>query len=281
MELSEKQFRTNVSGMIAVAGNIHWQISQSPIFGKNDEEGLYISFPLFSETKKRYALKSIRETLETNGIQWLREESGRWIIDLDFLFSYFPQLKRHSWLVGRVEPTVEFDVREREIFGKTRKESLIQFVITIIEAEASMPKKIFLSHKGVDKPVIREYFHVLRTIGFDPWLDEDAMVAGSPLERALLTGMKESCAAVFFVTPDYKDENYLASEVNYAIAQKREKAEKFSIITLVLMDANGNKGVVPELLRQYVWKEPSSSLQGLNEILRALPIETKHVDWKI
>lgn len=140
--------------------------------------------------------------------------------------------------------------------------------------------KIFLSHKGIDKPIVRRYFNILKDTGFKPWLDEDAMPAGVSLERALLKGIQESCAAVFFITTSYKDEDFLATEINYAMAQKREKNNKFSIITLVFKDLSGNKGVVPDLLTQYVWKEPDSDIEGLNEILKALPIEVKHIGWK-
>ena len=59
------------------------------------------------------------------------------------------------------------------------------------------------------------------------------MDAGSELERAILQGFKDSCAAVFFVTPSFQDEAYLATEVNYAIQEKREKGDRFSIVTLV------------------------------------------------
>jgi len=34
------------------------------------------------------------------------------------------------------------------------------------------PMKIFLSHKGTDKPRIRNYHETLKLLGFDPWLDE-------------------------------------------------------------------------------------------------------------
>jgi hypothetical protein len=128
-------------------------------------------------------------------------------------------------------------------------------------------RKIFLSHKGVDKPVIREYFRVLQTLRFDPWLDEDAMVAGTPLERGILDGFDKSCAAVFFVTPNFQDENFLATEINYAMAQKRKKGDRFSIITIVFSDRK-QKGKVPKLLEQYVWKEPKCQLEALDEIVR-------------
>lgn len=141
-----------------------------------------------------------------------------------------------------------------------------------------LPTKLFLSHKGIDKPRVREYFHTLKLLGFDPWLDEDAMTAGTNLERGILKGMEESCAAIFFVTTSYRDEKYLGAEVDYAIQQKRAKADQFEIITLVLQDG-GQKGEVPRLLQPYVWKEPANDLEALRDILKALPLKVGAVRW--
>jgi hypothetical protein len=141
------------------------------------------------------------------------------------------------------------------------------------------PQKIFLSHNGVDKPRVREFFEVLRAFGFDPWLDEDAMKAGAVLERAIRKGFTDSCAAVFFVTPHYKDEEYIASEINYAIEEKRTKKERFTLITIVLPN-KGEQPEIPVLLRPYVWKTPRSDLEALLEIINALPIETANFCWR-
>jgi hypothetical protein len=92
--------------------------------------------------------------------------------------------------------------------------------------------------------------------------------------------MQASCAAVFFVTPNYKDEKYLAAEIDYAIHQKREKGERFAITTIVLKDGNGNRGEVPELLRPYVWKEPKNQVEMIEEILKSLPVTTSGVVWR-
>lgn len=139
--------------------------------------------------------------------------------------------------------------------------------------------KLFLSHKGLDKPKVREFKNTLQLLGFSPWLDEDAMPAGTSLERGILKGFEDSCAAIFFVTTNYKDEGYLETEIDYAIAQKRKKGNKFSIVTLVFGEGDA-KGTVPELLRPYVWKEPKSDLQALDEILKAIPIKIGSVDWR-
>ena len=141
------------------------------------------------------------------------------------------------------------------------------------------PMKIFLSHKGADKPMVREFKRTLEELGFDPWIDEDAMSAGVELERGILQGFKDSCAAVFFVTPSFQDQSYLASEVNYAIQEKRSKQDKFAIVTLVFSEGP-TKGVVPELLKQYVWKEPESQIEALRELIRALPIKVGLTSWK-
>ena len=136
--------------------------------------------------------------------------------------------------------------------------------------------KIFLSHKSVDKPLVYRYYHTLKILGFDPWLDESNMPVGSNLERELLRGFQESCAAVFFITTNFVDEKYLATEVDYAIMQKRAKGNKFAIITLRYTDASP----VPGLLTPYIYKDVANDLEGFHSLLRALPIELGTSRWK-
>jgi hypothetical protein len=107
--------------------------------------------------------------------------------------------------------------------------------------------KIFLSHKSVDKPLVYRYYDALKEVGYDPWLDKPNMAAGANLERELLRGFAESCAAVFFITENFKDEKYLATEIDYAIRQKRKKGHKFAIIIL----RYDNTASVPELLQRH------------------------------
>jgi len=137
--------------------------------------------------------------------------------------------------------------------------------------------KIFLSHKSVDKPMVYRYYHALKEVGFDPWLDEPSMAAGANLEREVLRGFEESCAAVFFITENFKDEKYLAAEVDYAVMQKRKKDRKFAIITLRYTNA----APVPGLLTPYIYKDVANDLDGFRELVRALPIELGPVRWKV
>lgn len=136
--------------------------------------------------------------------------------------------------------------------------------------------KIFLSHKTADKPTVYCYYHALKEVGFTPWLDDPDMPAGVNLERSIFKGFEESCAAVFFLTQHFTDEQYLATEIDYAIQQKRKKGEKFAIITLRYPDATR----VPDLLTPYVYKTVPNDLEGFREILRSLPIEPNRILWR-
>lgn len=168
---------------------------------------------------------------------------------------------------------------ERQIKGfRPNPKSYISLTISQDEAREAMPKRIFLSHKSANKPLVREYALALKELGLDPWLDEEAMPAGVKLHRALLRGMEESCAAVFFITPDYQDTDFLEIEIDAAVARKMEMKDDFSIIALQIQDGN-SKGTMPDLLKSYVWKTigVDEQLKGLREILKALPFSAKIV----
>jgi hypothetical protein len=136
--------------------------------------------------------------------------------------------------------------------------------------------RIFLSHKSVDKPLVYRFHHALEACGFRPWLDEPDMPAGTNLERGVYQGFQESCAAVFFITQNFKDEKYLAAEVDYAVQQKRQKDRKFAIITLRFEGS----APVPGLLTPYIYKDVRNDLDAFRELVRALPIELGPVRWK-
>lgn len=136
--------------------------------------------------------------------------------------------------------------------------------------------RIFLSHKSIDKPIVMRYYTALKMLGFEPWLDESDMPAGTNLERGIYDGFEKSCAAVFFITENFKDEKYLASEVDYAIMQKRNKGKKFAIITLRYPSALP----VPGLLKPYIFKDVENDLDGFYQLVRALPIELGQTRWK-
>lgn len=155
-------------------------------------------------------------------------------------------------------------------------------IICGMEVDKTMndSKRVFLSHKSVDKDLVIDFKETLELLGYEPWLDEEAMPAGTPLERGLNQGMKDSCAVIFFITPEFKDEGFLEIEIDYAIQEKRNKGDKFAIITLQFVGKDGEEASIPNLLRRYVYKTPKSHLEALREIVRALPVVHGPIDWR-
>lgn len=160
-------------------------------------------------------------------------------------------------------------------------ESILNLETQNYEEKQRMEKntEVFLSHKSTDKLLVREIARTLTAIGYSPWLDEDKMKAGANLERSILNGFENSCSAVFFITPNFEDQGYLATEIDYAIAEKRDKGDQFVIITLLIPDDKGNYGEVPKLLKSYVWKE-IQPIEVIRTIVEALPIRLNNPNWK-
>lgn len=212
---------------------------------------------------------------QTKNLKWLTFEDTNFYFDLPLIKEEYPTLFSNcDWMKGKVKISPSDDV-----CIETQK-TIVSFSLTKEQIESTFPKKIFLSHKGANKPMVRKYFRLLQELGFEPWMDEDALVNGDTLDRGILKGMKESCACVFFITPEFVDEDFLADEINYAKREKREKRDKFQIITLQFENEDGKKGTIPDILTVDVYTNPSSELDAFRDIIRSLPIKLGNVNWK-
>jgi hypothetical protein len=261
---------------IYVNGQLSWEnLGKWP---NNDGKGITINFPLYGQYTANKAKKTIMGVLEKNNITWLCFNKPYWLFSCSKFKEQFPEYKEENWLKGDLALEAEYDPYHDDPSGTKR--TGFAFVITPEIIKEQLPKRIFLSHKTVDKFMARRYKKALEAIGLLPWLDEDDMPAGTNPDRGILNGFKNSCAAVFFITPDFKDERFLEQEINYAIQEKREKADQFSIITLVLQNASGERGKVPELLKSYIFKSPNDALEGFCEIIKALPLKIGLPTWK-
>ena len=229
------------------------------------------------ESMETLHMSMMLNILSDKGITFLKYDESQWILDAEE-FKTQASLSNCDWIKGEILLNPLFGFFKREAFDVTYNFWAISFNISKVTMEKQLSTKIFLSHSSIDKPLVRQYKEILKEIGFEPWLDEDAMIAGVELERSLLAGFEDSCAAVFFITSNFIDAKYLSTEVNYAIQQKRKKGDKFSIIVLQI-DSDAGHGEIPELLKQYVWKTPMSQTEALIEIMRALPLRLPKPRW--
>lgn len=281
----------NIMPYLDDAGGSHLSIS-----GNSTMDGeIQIRFQRSGKLSDREMFKDVCSTVQRGKFEFMRLSGKRWIIDADFFRLNYPEHDQYpDWFRGKLSLELEFEHEEKDepryAFTNSdiptreeRRKSFATFATILMTEEIILeqaPMKIFLSHKGIDKKLVRRYKAALEVVGFEPWLDEDAMPAGTTLDRGILDGMRDSCAAVFFITTSYVDEGYLAKEIDYAVYEEQAKNGRFKIIALVLEDENGKKGEVPPLLRRFVYQAPEYELTGFREIIRGLPIKLGTPSWK-
>ena len=134
--------------------------------------------------------------------------------------------------------------------------------------------RIFLSHKGVNKPFVAKVDAALRMLGLRTWFDQDDLAAGEPLVRGVDNAFASCSAAVFFISGDYVDAGVIRKEIDRAIHEATTRGVGFRIIPLVLAQHGGTDDRVPDPLKPLVWKTVQD-FDVVPEILRSLPPDTQ------
>lgn len=130
-------------------------------------------------------------------------------------------------------------------------EGVIQWAIS--RAEIVEASKVFLSHRGIEKPLVRSVDRTLRMLNLKTWLDEDDILVGAPLVRAVNAAFESCSAAVFFISKDFMDVGVIGVEIERAIHHRAMSKTPFSIIPLVLRQHGGTDDLVPQPLRDLKW----------------------------
>jgi hypothetical protein len=160
-----------------IGGRMIWQDMTS--FGGHEPSGVTITFPIYHQVSLQKAQKELAALLSQNHVEWLRPSSqGLWLFRSDAFKTQFPDYSNETWLRGDILIPMDHDVRR----SGDEDYTYCQFVVTLEVIEEQMPKKVFLSHQGADKPIVRRYKDALESVGIVAWLDEDAMPAGAALE---------------------------------------------------------------------------------------------------
>lgn len=134
--------------------------------------------------------------------------------------------------------------------------------------------RIFLSHKGANKPLIDKVDQTLRLLGLKTWFDRDDLAAGDPLVRGVDNAFAECSAAVFFLSGQFADAGVIQREIDRAIHEQAMRADGFRVIPIVLAEHGGSDDKVPTPLKTLVWKTVND-IDILPTILKALPESVK------
>ena len=130
--------------------------------------------------------------------------------------------------------------------------------------------RIFLSHKGVNKPLVEKIDAALCNLNLRPWLDKHDLPVGEPLVRGVDDAFSNCCAAVFFVSSDFVDAGVIGQEIDLALHENALRPEGFKVIPLVLRQHGGLDAHVPTPLKKLKW-ETVDDIDILPTILKALP----------
>jgi len=130
--------------------------------------------------------------------------------------------------------------------------------------------RIFLSHKGINKPLVEKIDRTLQLLNLKTWFDRDDLAAGDVLVRGIDSAFAGCAAAVFFISSEYVDAGVISKEIDRANHEATMRGDSFRIIPLVLAQHGGNDDRVPASIKTLVWKTVDD-VDIVPTILRGLP----------
>jgi len=138
---------------IMANGSLRWVCNE-----QDTDEGLEIILPSTLEISNGLLEGSIRErqerkilkeaffffekTFKENDVTWINPKEDEWLIDLDLIKDFFPQIPPFEWLKGKVRKKPEIIIKERDVFGEKRNEAELYFYIDKYNLEGDNSKKI-------------------------------------------------------------------------------------------------------------------------------------------
>jgi hypothetical protein len=113
-----------------------------------------------------------------------------------------------------------------------------------------MSLNVFLCHASDDKPAVRELYQKLQRDGFDPWLDEEALLPGQDWKNEISKAVRNSDAVLVCLSEDsIAKTGYVQKEIRVALDVADEQPEgAIFIIPVKLEDCN-----VPDRLSAWHW----------------------------
>ncbi|MEW8004772.1 MAG: toll/interleukin-1 receptor domain-containing protein [Candidatus Thiodiazotropha sp.] len=134
---------------------------------------------------------------------------------------------------------------------------------------ATRPLRVFLAHSSGDKSYVRSLNELLKLAGFEPWLDEDQLVAGQDWELEIEKAVERSdVVAIFLSERAVNTTGYLHKEIALALEAAQSRPEGALYRVPLLLDYTEP----PRQLRHLHWID----VQGIDRI----EIHTKE-GWEI
>ena len=107
-------------------------------------------------------------------------------------------------------------IESQEKLRKYLERNILPLVMKKIKYTRFLPQfSFFLSHKSVNKPLMRTFRNGLKFLGYQTWLDEEDMPVGS-LQGALRVAVEKCDCFVAWLNQEYFESDYCKAELLHA-----------------------------------------------------------------
>jgi formylglycine-generating enzyme required for sulfatase activity len=131
--------------------------------------------------------------------------------------------------------------------------------------------RIFLCHASGDKPAVRELYHRLRADGFEPWLDEEALLPGQDWQREIPKAVRAADIVIICLSHiAINKAGYVQKEIRFALDVADEQPDG----TIFLIPLKLEECEMPERLQRWQWVNFFDE-RGYGRLQRALQMRVQ------
>jgi TIR domain len=135
--------------------------------------------------------------------------------------------------------TLSYDTRESNHIGQL-----------FLKRIGSHKLRIFLCHSSDDKPIVREVYKKLRNDSFEPWLDEENLLAGQNWQQEIPKAVRNSDVILVCLSRNSVTKSgYVQKEIRLALDVADEQPEG----TIFLIPLRLEECEFPEQLKRWHW----------------------------
>jgi hypothetical protein len=158
-----------------------------------------------------------------------------------------------------------------------RDSGLVNPPTTAVDLNKQKPLRIFLCHASQDKPAVRDLYRKLLESGFDPWLDEEKLLAGQDWELEITKAIEASQIIIICLSQQsISKAGFVQKEVRFALDRALEQPEG----AIFLIPLKITPSEMPLRLKPFQWVNYYEE-HGYQKLLRALHARQEALDNQI
>ena len=147
---------------------------------------------------------------------------------------------------------------------------------TEVKVELKRPLRIFLCHASQDKSTVRDLYSKLLEAGFEPWLDEEKLLAGQDWELEITKAIELSQVIIVCLSEEAVSKTgFVQKEIRFALDRALEQPEG----AIFLIPLKITPCETPTRLKPFQWVNYYDE-NGYQKLLRALYARANSLESK-